>query len=78
MKKLIILLLLTVTFTACDTFRGYHGCGTIVGHGSNVTSQGDDYYYIYINPDNGGATVTQYVNFGTWLKTDVGEYICFD
>ncbi len=88
MTKVLFILLLSLSFVACDTFTG---CGPIVAigapemryrqqsfNGTTINVPTGDYYYPVTIKGDDGRNHKVYVNYGTWISAYPGKLICVE
>ena len=80
MRKILVALMLcmvSISFTGCDLFNSFSGCGTIYDHSCKMDNNGNMWYYVHITDDSGKShrvSVSEYY----WYHSYEGEYACFE
>lgn len=64
MRKILVILIASLILMSCSMEEI---CGEVTGWNSS-----GDNYYLFVD----GERVR--VNFNTWLKADIGDYLCFN
>lgn len=70
MKKLILILILTLGLTSCEPDEPV-GCGYVTGATIEPDMNGGEHYVLYVDGHK------QYTTYSTWIATCPGQYICF-